>query len=639
MIKTTKFKTLEDLIEKRKSVFEKFSGELPDYLIDYFDEEEKRLVKDKLFTDIREAKYSHTYDERRTYKQSQTNEFWDNNKTRIIKVKKGIREDAKVIYDDSSPLIQYNEAEEEKDLTTEEVRVLKQLCEKDIYLFAIRYLPHYLRLPNSPLHRYLYGYINRLFSKKRYKGTKKAIAAPRGAAKSTIISNILPLWCLLYKKKHFVIIVSDTAGQAEDFLTDIKRELEFNKLLMKDFPEACGIGPRWRTTEIISRNEVKILALGTGNKIRGRKFGVRRPDLLIGDELEDPEMVRSESKRDFIRFQWFNKDFLFVGGEKGTITDFLVAGTILGKDALLTALIDPNEYPDWDSIKFKAVEKFSISDLWTKWAESYKNVFDIHRKATAQKFFDNNKKEMLKDTKVLWPEGDPYYDLMIHKLSDPSGFNSEKQNDPLDPTKILITKENLNWKNFQTDANILKILLTRNNYWYGSLYPSLGKKASYGDYSCIVTICKDLKSGLVLVTDISLERRPVEKQIDSILQYHIDFRYKLFAIETNLFQLVVAENLRTKSRENGIYIPIKELENHQDKKARVESIIPLLYDGTIIFDLFKYKTNQQYRIGVDQLATFTGENDRHDDFPDALEMAVRLAKTTKYKLSVKNNKR
>ena len=59
---------------------------------------------------------------------------------------------------------------------------------------------------------------------------------------------------------------------------------------------------------------------------------------------------------------WFDKDVMFVGGEEGTVTDFLVCGTVLGKDSLLNKLLTPEDYPNWRSKRFSAVINFSVSE-------------------------------------------------------------------------------------------------------------------------------------------------------------------------------------------------------------------------------------------------------------------------------------
>jgi predicted phage terminase large subunit-like protein len=110
-------------------------------------------------------------------------------------------------------------------------------------------------------------------------------------------------------------------------------------------------------------------------------------------------------------------------------------------------------------------------------------------------------------------------------------------------------------------------------------------------------------------------------------------------VETNAFQYVVAENLRKLSMKTGAYVPIKEINQYHDKKLRVEGIIPLLIDGTIVFDSQKARNNQQYNMAIDQLCSFTGEQDEHDDFPDCLEMCVEIAKKPRFKVITRQNKK
>jgi len=631
-----KFKTIEDVREEREKVASD-EDTLPNYLIDYFDDKELSQIKGEFITEKRRARQDFTIQERITYLEDRDKLFWSKNKGEIVKRKKRLGTHLESIYEE--PERAKERVDEERDLTEIETKALISICEKDLYLFAIRYFPHYLKLPSSELHRYLYGLLSRQISKKnRSKGFKHAVAAPRVNSKSTIISAILPLWCVFYNKKKFIIIISDTIGQAEDFLSDIKRELEFNVKLIQDFPTVCGKGITWRQDEIITKNDVKILALGTGSKIRGRRFGIDRPSLIIGDDLESSEMVRSPSTREFIRNEWFNKDVLFAGGEEGAPTDFLVVGTILGKDSLLNALLDPKEYPDWQSRKFSAVHSFSDSELWSEWRKIYTDIFDLDREVNAKQFFEDHKEEMLEGTEVLWPEGDPYYSLMVVKLSDPSGFFSEKQNDPIDPTKIYVTRETITLKHFNTDREIQNVLNDRRTVYYGALDPSLGKKSTKGDYSCIVTLARDHKTGCLLVVDIDLKRRSVDDQISAILKNHYKYNYKMFSIETNAFQYVVADNLRKISKKEGDYVPIKETNVHTDKKLRFEGVVPLILDGTIIFDAHKDKRSQEYNLGIEQMVTFTGEGDRHDDFVDALGLAVAVAKVNKFRMIMKVNR-
>jgi len=99
-------------------------------------------------------------------------------------------------------------------------------------------------------------------------------------------------------------------------------------------------------------------------------------------------MVKSEVQRHFIRHEWFNKEVLFVGGEEGSATDFFIVGTSLGKEALLNALLDSDQYPEWKSQRFRAVEKFhdaEVDELWQQWKQIYKDRFNPNRKDDASR--------------------------------------------------------------------------------------------------------------------------------------------------------------------------------------------------------------------------------------------------------------
>jgi len=636
-----KFNSKQEVQEERKSVDSKFSDGLPDYLQDYFDTEELKQIK----KEVDGENYSKPFRERLDFGLERDHEFWENNDVELRKV---LRKTDSPVFDEQPRATE--RVSQEQELTPGEIKALVSVCEYDLELFAIRYFPHYLKKRSSTLHRYLYNTLSRELGgkKKKYRGLKLAIAAPRGNAKSSIVSSILPVWCICYKKKNFIIMLSDTKGQAEDFLSDVKRELELNDKLKRDFPEITGNvkdseirkGLVWRTDEIITKNMVKVIALGTGSKIRGRKFGVYRPDLVIGDDLENMEMVFSETQREKIRFNWFDKDVNFVGAAEADdnnlneMTDFFLVGTILGKESLLNTIINTSEYPDWQTQKFKAVEKFSDSSLWDDWEKLYKDRFDVERIETAKAFFKDNEEEMLKGTKVLWPEGDPYYSLMIAKLKSYSAFISEKQNDPIDPSRVIVQKEELHWENFSTNTKVREAIDRglKKGFVFGSLDPSLGKKHKKGDPSCITTLVRDPKTGFIFVVYFNLKVRSVDKQIDAILKSHSNFNYKLFGVETNAFQYVVAEALRKKSKELGIYVPVEEIDNYQDKKMRIESLVPFLKDGTIVFDSLLFSTNQMYNKSVEQIYTYTGDDTKNDDAPDSLEMAFRIAKKPRFRM-------
>jgi len=188
-----KFESSNDVRAERERVNENYEGGLPEYLTEYFDQEELKDLNKEVYAE----KYKIPKKERIEFIVDQNNEFWEEHEFALKKLSKRT---TTPIFEESPRASE--RVEQERDLTPEEVYVLVNLCEYDLYLFAIRYFPHFLTQKSSRLHKWLYQTFSRELGgkKKRYRGMKLAVAAPRGNAKSSIVSNILILWCIVYKK-------------------------------------------------------------------------------------------------------------------------------------------------------------------------------------------------------------------------------------------------------------------------------------------------------------------------------------------------------------------------------------------------------------------------------------------------------
>jgi len=486
-------------------------------------------------------------------------------------------------------------------------------CRRELELFAEYYFRHYLQFPSSKLHYWLYD----LFTRETYRttrGAKWATAAPRGGAKSSLTSLFFPLWNILYKKKHFIILLSDTAGQAEDFLREIKNELLGNEQIFKHFPECCKKTDLWRNEEIITSNDVRITALGSQSKILGKRHKANRPDLIIGDDLEGQDDILSKLVRERKK-EWFDKEVLKCGRVDGK-TDFYVVGTIKHQDSLLSKLLSEDQYQNWGKKIFRAVEEFADNEkLWSEWARIYTDrELENDRFDIARKFYEEHEKEMLQGTKVLWPAGEPYYQLMELMQEGATSFYSEKQNIPIDRTKCLIEPDELHFYEAPEIED-------RDLVYYGAFDPAIGKQKS-SDFPAVVSIGKCRKTGKVFIVDAWARKFKTEAQIKEIFRKHGKYNYNKFGIETTAFQVVLKDHMEKVSRITQVYLPIVEIKHtsKESKEARIEWIYPFLRDGTVQF----HKTQKEL---IDQVCNFTpdGKTLMHDDLVDALSMVLRLS--------------
>lgn len=427
-------------------------------------------------------------------------------------------------------------------------------------------------------------------------------AAPRGNAKSTIVSFVTVIWCAVYRKKKYILLISDTSSQANDFLLAIKQEFEDNDLLVGDFGSMQGL--IWTNSDIILSNGIRIQAFGAGKKIRGRRHMQYRPDLVIGDDLENDENVESVDQRKKM-FSWWTKAVSKAGDER---TDFIVIGTIIHSDSLLAKLL---KNPVYKAKKYQAIIKWSTSPLWDEWERILVNLGNTNAITDAEVFYKEHEAEMLEGTEVLWPEKEPYYNLMLQLISDgPASFSSEKQNEPLADEDRRFHPD---WIKYYDQSE----LMGKHMFVVGYCDPSLGKKG--GDMSAIISLGMD-DNGQVYVLDADLGKRHPDVIIETVVVKHEIFHYDVFGTEEVAFQEYFEDSLKKRMEEitrkdNRMALTIRGIKVHSDKILRIESLQPDVKSGRI-----KFRRDQQNLI--QQLVNFPLAD--YDDGPDALEGAMRL---------------
>lgn len=497
----------------------------------------------------------------------------------------------------------------------------KKLAAVDLAYFGRAYLPHYFSRESPKFHGeldeiWMSGVLkgmNPLEHAKeisRADGSKQAIAAPRGHAKSTNFTFKDSLHATLYAYKHYIIILSDTSEQAEAFLADIKDELEDNAGIIEDFGQMKG-EDTWKAGTIKTTNGVKVDAVGSGKKIRGRKNRNWRPDLIVLDDIENDENVYTADQRKKLK-NWFNKAVLKAGD---TYTDIMYVGTILHYDSLLANTLKNTGFK---SRKYRAViSKADNEALWEEWEQIYTNLFDGLHAEHAEEFFEEHRDEMLEGTEVLWEEKLPYYKLMKMKVDEgEASFNSELQNDPVDPDNATFNEE---WFDFYEESQV--DFRDPRFYFVGANDPSLGKNKK-SDTSSIIGLATDRKTGYMYVVDASIEKRHPDVIIDDAIAMHERYRkdygrpFRKFGVETVQFQWYFKEVMAKKSAEEGVYLPIEEIQSNANKILRIESLQPLIKNRYIKF-------NRKHKTLLQQLKEFPmGKN---DDGPDGLKMAVDTA--------------
>ena len=159
------------------------------------------------------------------------------------------------------------------------------------------------------------------------------VIAPRDHAKSTALSMIFILASVLFRVSDYVILVGSTEDGAAEQLGNITEELLENEDLIREFGVKKFL--RTATTDVICEMadgyRFRILARGAEQRIRGRLWKGKRPNLLVCDDAEDDEQVLNADRRRKFRV-WFFRAAKQALSKSGKIR---VHGTVLHDDSLL----------------------------------------------------------------------------------------------------------------------------------------------------------------------------------------------------------------------------------------------------------------------------------------------------------------
>ncbi len=208
-------------------------------------------------------------------------------------------------------------------------------CQHNIPLFSMLFFPHHV-IPSvgvPDFHREMH----KLTEDRSNKFV--LIIAPRGFAKTTRVLFIDTLHDVAYNNERFIILTSGTSDLAETYLWKIKFELESNELFRAAYGDFTTKS-KWTQGEILLGSGLRIVAKGSGKRIRGITHGQYRPTKIIVDDPEDAESSYSDREREKIQ-DWFDRDVCFslsegVGDQlAGRV---VVVGTIVHSDCLVANL-------------------------------------------------------------------------------------------------------------------------------------------------------------------------------------------------------------------------------------------------------------------------------------------------------------
>lgn len=398
---------------------------------------------------------------------------------------------------------------------------------------------------------------------------------PRGFSKTTIV-NAASLFLIIFKMVGFVLYISESSPHAEMQLQNIKTQLSDNEkitTLWGDFAPSRNAALKWRDDYIETLNGVTAAARGRGGQIRGLIRNGKRPDLIVCDDIEDEESVKTVEQRKKAR-KWLLGTVKPALKKIGIHGRMIMMGTALAPDALLMNLKND---PTFLSIIFGAIDR----DGEALWA-------------------DNMSLDALEKTKqsfILGGELGSYY-LEYHSLvrtDDTALFDSS---------------------HFRYQA------MTRDDFVGVSLVcdPAISTSAE-ADFCSFGVVGIDAR-GRCQVLDIFMKRgMDPREQIDKFFELNHFWRPTHRGVEANAYQksliFQIKADMFEKSRQYGaeVYFPITAITNKAKKAERIRGILAPRYRSGYIVHQRRFPELEQ------QLLDYPG---KHDDGPDVIAMCIQL---------------
>jgi phage terminase large subunit-like protein len=150
-----------------------------------------------------------------------------------------------------------------------------------------------------------------------------------------------------------------------------------------------------------------------------------------------------------------------------------------------------------------------------------------------------------------------------------------------------------------------------------ALDPSKGKDSKPGDYAALIDLRVDGDGDLWCQAEL-VQGKTAEQIADLAAAGIRVAQPAVFALESNQFQHLFAYPLRDACKRAAVLLPLVELDNYAHKWVRIRSLGPFLRARRL-----RVKDTPGGRLLVDQMREFP--QGQHDDGPDAVEMALRVA--------------
>ena len=394
--------------------------------------------------------------------------------------------------------------------------------------------------------------------------------APRGHAKSTTVDMTYPMWAGCFEQEEFIVIISDTYTQAAEFINALKDEFEHNPKIKWLFGDMKG--DDWQDGEFVLSNGIKYAAKGSGMKIRGIRHRHTRPTLMIFDDIENDENIKSAEQRQKL-YHWFTKAAIPALARGGRA---VIIGTILHFDSLVNKVMKQQDvFKSWQTRVFYAITTEEDGTERALWPE--------HRSL--------EKLRAMRD--------DPGDQDFIGSIT----FAQEYQHKPFSEEDAIIQpdwiKECEPSQVPDKHARLARVL---------TIDPAASERQT-ADFTAMI-VADLYTDGNVYIRAIRNQRTSPSVTADTIRELDEIYKPQVIGIEKGALGLVFRDLLEG--------LPVIGLEPDKDKVRRLLAVSRFFEAGRV-YTVKNIQNGQAFR---EQLIEFP--KGTHDDMVDAAAYAVRL---------------
>lgn len=425
-----------------------------------------------------------------------------------------------------------------------------------------------------------------------------AIAAPRGHAKSTAVTKCFTLASVLFRVNDYVLVVSDTYNQACLFLGEIKRELTANQDLIDLFgirkdEQGIPVLVMDRENDIIIEMDdgyqFRITAVGSEQKVRGLLWNGKRPNLIVGDDLENDEIVQNPERR--VKFRnWIYNALLPCLSERGKVR---IVGTVLHMGAFLESLMPKDKS-----------ENSIHTDLCVKMKRPMDGWYSARYAANGPD---------AKFDKVLWPVKWTVARLQEIQQNtyiahgNPEGYYQEYLNRPIDPHHAFFKKDDfaemdqkhyeLPWRHYPCYLSCdLAITTKERRDW------------------CVFGIGSTDEGGQLHIRKVVRDRLDPKEIVDTIIRLKDQYGFGTMLIGKGTLEKAIGPYLREGIRQRNQFLHVEAIPETVDKRQRAQSIRGRMRAGGVLFD----KRGKWYPEFESELLQF--DRGTHDDQVDMMSL-------------------